>query len=70
NNLYRYVRNQPIRLTDLYGLKKCGPRVWLYTGSWCVDDNVWDAAMDAVGRFVNCWGQCEITLTHVLPVQY
>jgi hypothetical protein len=36
--------------------------VWLYTGSWCVDDNVWDAAMEAAGNVINCWWQCEVDI--------
>jgi RHS repeat-associated protein len=64
NNLYRYVLNQSIRLTDLYGLKKCGPRVWVYTGSWCVEDNVWDAAMDAAGQTPGI--QCSAIISKIL----
>jgi len=58
-NLYRYVGNSSTGFTDPSGLEKCGPRVWLYTGSWCVPDNVWNAAIDASGEVVTCWWECE-----------
>lgn len=41
----------------------CGPRVWVYTGSWCVEENVWQDAIGAAGQVVSCWWDCEVT-TH------
>jgi hypothetical protein len=41
----------------------CGPRVWLYTGSYCVEQDVWQDATEAGGRVVTCWWECEVT-TH------
>ena len=57
-NLYRYVGNM-VHYTDSIGLKKCGPRVWLYTGSWCAENNVWEAAIEAAGNALLCWWKCE-----------
>jgi RHS repeat-associated protein len=68
-NLMRYIQNFPVLHTDPNGLEKCGPRVWLYTGDWCVDDNVWDAAIEAAGKVVSCWWDCEIT-THTNVATY
>ena len=61
-NLYRYVGNSPLARTDPMGLKQvCGFYVWLYTGlGWCVEENVYNAAMEAAGEVVNCWWKCEI----------
>jgi RHS repeat-associated protein len=59
SNLYRYVGNAPSVYVDPMGLEQCGPRVWLYTGSWCVPDNVYDAAIQAAGGVVTCWWVCE-----------
>ncbi|MDO4575232.1 MAG: RHS repeat-associated core domain-containing protein [Planctomycetia bacterium] len=50
-NLYRYVGNA-VHYTDFSGLRKCGPRVWVYTGSWCVEDNVWEAAIEAAEQSI------------------
>jgi RHS repeat-associated protein len=61
-SLYRYVGNQVIVSIDSNGTEKCGPRVWVYTGDWCVEDNVWDAAMDAAGKVVSCWWECEVEI--------
>jgi RHS repeat-associated protein len=41
----------------------CGPRVLLYTGSYCVEESVWQDATEAGGRVVSCWWDCEVT-TH------
>jgi RHS repeat-associated protein len=61
HNIYRYVNNSPVLLFDPTGLVTvCGPRVLLYTGRWCVDESIWDAAIDAAGEVVICWWQCEI----------
>jgi RHS repeat-associated protein len=48
-NLYEYVHGRPNLHLDPFGLEACGLSVWVYTGSWCVEDNVWEAAMDAAG---------------------
>lgn len=53
SNLYRYVSNRSTSFLDPTGNSKSGPIVWLYTGSWTVDDNVWDGAMDAAGGSIN-----------------
>jgi hypothetical protein len=46
--------------------KYCGPYVKLYTGWWCVDPNVWEAAMEAAGGLVTCWWDCEVSI-HKCP---
>ena len=38
----------------------CGIDVWVYTGSWCVPNNVWDAAINAAAGVVTCWWNCEV----------
>jgi RHS repeat-associated protein len=48
-NLYGYVRGMPTYYMDPWGLEQCGFSVWLYAGSWCVEDNVWDAATGEAG---------------------
>ncbi len=47
----------------------CGFYAWLYAGSgvipnlaFCVDKDVYDAAINAGGRVVNCWLDCEGTI--------
>jgi RHS repeat-associated protein len=67
-NLYAYGGNDPVTNVDPNGMwywtnrrgEYCGPYVRLYTGSWCVQPNVWNAAMNAAGQFVNCWWRCQI----------
>ncbi len=49
-NLYRYVGDSPVVYIDPSGLGEvCGFYVWLYAGSWCVDQSVYDAATGAAG---------------------
>src|SRR5690606_11991445 len=48
-NFRRYVRNASLLHIDPSGLDQSGFFVWLYTGNWTVEDNVWDAAMEAAG---------------------
>jgi RHS repeat-associated protein len=70
-NLYRYSGNSPNTFFDPSGMKKvCGFYAWLYTGrgivppldvwNYCVDENVYNAALEAAGQVVNCWWKCEI----------
>ncbi|TWU32792.1 tRNA(Glu)-specific nuclease WapA precursor [Novipirellula aureliae] len=69
-NLYELVSGEPLTGLDPYGLTQvCGPRVWLYTGSWCAEENVWNAATNAAGRVVSCWWKCEKTV-HSRVVEY
>jgi RHS repeat-associated protein len=63
-NIYRYVYNKPNSLLDWSGLKKCGPTVWVYTGSWCVDDDVWNAAIEAAGQTPQA--QCAAILPKII----
>jgi hypothetical protein len=48
-NLYEYVSSSPLFALDPFGLVRCGLHVWLYTDSWSVEDNVWEAATEAAG---------------------
>jgi RHS repeat-associated protein len=50
-NLYGYVGNAPLHFADPFGLKRWGIFVWIYTGEWEVEDDVWNAATDAVGNY-------------------
>lgn len=62
SHAYAYGANNPVRYVDPSGLKEvCGFYVWLYTGlGWCVDESVWNAAMNAAGEVVTCWWNCEV----------
>jgi len=62
---YVYARNNPVRYVDPSGLKEvCGFYVWLYSGvGWCVEENVYQAALETAAGVVNCWWNCEVT-TH------
>ena len=65
-NLYHYLRSCPVVFYDTYGLKRvCGLDVWMYTGSWCSSQEVYDAAALALlGKAeeqVKCLAQCEIS---------
>jgi RHS repeat-associated protein len=48
-NLYEYVSSDPLSGLDPLGLVRWGIHVWLYTGNWSVEDDVWEAATDAAG---------------------
>ncbi|MGE4286953.1 MAG: RHS repeat-associated core domain-containing protein [Phycisphaerae bacterium] len=46
-NLYEYCAGDPVNERDTWGLKiKCGPEIWIWTGHWCVDEEVWGNLMD------------------------
>ena len=58
--LYLYLAANPLATFDPMGLKKtCGPRVWLYTSYWCIDEEIYERALDAAAGFVLCWWDCE-----------
>jgi RHS repeat-associated protein len=71
-SLYAYVGGQPVDFIDPKGLKKvCGFYVWLYTGlGWCVDEEVYRAALVAAGRSVretwSCYSSCMVDM-HTCP---
>jgi len=77
-NIYQLVSSRPIDFLDPMGLERvCGPYVWLYTGDWCTDSTVYDAALDAAAdsivRNFKCWLSCVISAnkcgaTYVLGV--
>ena len=74
-SLYSYVTNNSVNYVDPSGLKKvCGFYVWLYTGlGWCVEENVYNAAMNAAGQSViqsiKCWWNCEVDIHQSLAAQ-
>ena len=62
-NLYQYALASPFNAVDPFGLQStCGPIVWVYTGSWCVEESVYNDAMEAAGRVVTCWWECEVNI--------
>lgn len=48
--LYEFVVGSPAVWLDPLGLRRCGPHVWLYTGSWCASEAVWNAALDGAAE--------------------
>ena len=57
--LYGYLDGRTPNFVDPLGLA-WGPIVWLYTGQWEVEDNVYDAAIDAAGEVVaENWGPAQ-----------
>ncbi|MEZ5948294.1 MAG: RHS repeat-associated core domain-containing protein [Planctomycetaceae bacterium] len=38
----------------------CGFYVWLYTGRACVDEDVYEDALDAAAEVLTCWWNCEL----------
>ena len=65
SNLYQYVSSNSVSNIDFMGLKKvCGPNVWIWTGYWCVDEDVWDQAMDEAAMAILdqtvCWWSCVV----------
>ncbi len=51
NAFYQYVGSAPSFRSDPLGLAEvCGPRVWLFTGWWCVEEEVWEAAHQVGGE--------------------
>ena len=51
NAFYQYVGSAPSFRLDPLGLAEvCGPRVWLFTGWWCVEEEVWGAAHQVGGE--------------------
>jgi len=60
-NLYQYVSSRALSYIDPFGLAEtCGPTVWALTGSWCADEEVYDAARDAFDESV--WDRTKGTL--------
>ena len=73
------MRAEIERMVDPTGLKQvCGFYVHLYTGAgnwwdpstWCVDESVWEAAINAAGRSIrhtwSCYSRCMVDL-HTCP---
>src|SRR4030095_992612 len=66
--------NNPLVYIDPSGMNEvCGFYVWLYTGSWCIDEQHYNAAMNAAGLSViktaKCLWNCEVTIHASLAAQ-
>jgi len=56
--LYQYVRSSPSCSSDPFGLAEvCGPRVWMFTGEWCTDERIWEAAYEEGSEVVHDMAQ-------------
>ena len=52
--LFQYVRSAPSFSSDPFGLADvCGPRVWMFTGEWCTDEKIWEAASEKGSEVVH-----------------
>lgn len=64
SNLYLFALSGPLMLMDPLGLKEvCGPTVAALTGSWCAEEEVYDAARDAFDESV--WDRTQGTMDGV-----
>jgi RHS repeat-associated protein len=56
--LFQYVRSAPSFSSDPFGLAEvCGPRVWMFTGEWCTDERIWEAAYEKGSEVVHDMAQ-------------